>query len=162
MSSQTRIKPGCPGSIQKPLNTPTAITSSCATSSPAGPAWLEPCGHVITAPRRRHHRQPRHRAAGEHRAPPGSPPGDVRRGEHHRPRPPDGDFPGRGRHLPPGGNPLRAPVGEGPPRLERGERDRHARRARRGEGLRGAGRGWRLLGLRRHPGSGVMAGPTRR
>ncbi len=38
MSSQTRIKPGYSGSIQKALNRPPIIDSSCATSSPAGPA----------------------------------------------------------------------------------------------------------------------------
>ena len=107
------------------------IDSLCATSSPAGPAWLEPCRHVITAPRRGHHRQPRDRARpGKHRTPPRPSPGDVHRGKHHRPRPPDGGLPGRGRHLPPGGHPLRAPVGEGSPRLERGERDRHRQCAR--------------------------------
>ena len=79
-----------PSSIQKPLNRPTTIISSYATSSPAGPAssarTLQTQSHLngapapflrniasSTAPRRRHHRQPRHRAAGEHRAPPRSP-----------------------------------------------------------------------------------------
>ena len=81
-------------SPKPPLN----VNSSCAPSPPAGPAWLKPCRHFSTAPRRRHHRQPRDRPAGEHRAPPRPPPGDVHRREHHRPRPPDGDLPGRGRH----------------------------------------------------------------
>ena len=53
-----------------------------------------------------------------------------------------------------GGDPLRAPVGEGPARLERGKRDRHRQGARGGEGLRRARRRRRLilLGLQRHPG----------
>ena len=71
------------------------VNSSCATSSPAGPAWLEPCRHLSTKPRRRHHRQPRHRAAGERRAPRQPLLCDLHRGERHRPRPPDGDLPRR-------------------------------------------------------------------
>ena len=53
-------------SPKPPLN----VNSSCAPSPPAGPAWLKPCRHFSTAPRRRHHRQPRDRPAGEYRAPP--------------------------------------------------------------------------------------------
>ena len=132
------------------------INCLCAPSSPAGPAWLEPCRHLSTAPRRRHHRHPRDRPAGEDRAPPRPSPGDVCRGSIT-----DLDllmeaFPGAAGIF--GGHPLRAAVGEGPPRLERGERDRHRERAGGGEGLRGAGRGCRivLLGLRRHPSSGIV------
>jgi len=128
------------------------VISSCATSSPAGPAWLKPCRHLSTKPRRRHHRQPRDRPAGEDRAPPRPSPGDVCRGSIT-----DLDllmetFPGADGIF--GGHPLRAAVGEGPARLERGKRDRHRQGARGGEGLRGARRRRRLilLGLRRHPG----------
>ena len=87
--------------IQKPLNASTAITSSCATSSPAGPGWLRTLARDLsTESRRRHHREPRHGAAGEHRAPPRPPPGDVHRGEHHGPRSLDGDLSGRGWEVP--------------------------------------------------------------
>ena len=144
-------------SPKPPLN----VNSSCAPSPPAGPAWLKPCRHFSTAPRRRHHRQPRDRPAGEYRAPP-------RRVTFIEGSITDLDllmetFPGADGIF--GGDPLGAPVGEGSARLERGERYRDARRARRGEGLRGAGRhrGVVLLGLRRHPGrTRAMACPARR
>jgi len=149
ISPRTFEPAGHSGPVQKALIRGTAIDSSCATSSPAGPAWLKPCRYLNSTPRRRHHRQPRNRA------------GRVKI-DHPRVTFFEGSitdldllmevFPGADGIF--GGDPLRAPVGEGPARLERGKRDRHARRARGGEGLRGARRRRRLilLGLRRHPG----------
>ena len=49
-----------------------------------------------------------------------------------------GDLPRRGRHLPPGGDPLGAAVGEGPDCLKRGKHHRYPERSGGGEGLRGA------------------------
>ena len=97
---------------KKPLNRPTAITSSCAPSSPAGPAssaqTLQTHSHLTVL--LLHSCGPSHlaqnhdvviidnlaRPAGEHRAPPRPPPGIVHRREHQRSRPPDGDLPGHG------------------------------------------------------------------
>ena len=50
--------------VEKLLDRGISIDTSCAPSSPAGPAWLEPCRDSGTA-QRRHHRQPRHRAGRE-------------------------------------------------------------------------------------------------
>ena len=111
----------------------------------AGPG-SEPCRHLSTAPRRRHHRQPRHRAGRE-------------KIEHLLDHPrvtfiegsiTDLDllmevFPGADGIL--AGTPG-APVGEGSPCLERGERDRDTQCTRRGERLQDAGRGCGILGLR--------------
>ena len=149
ISPRTFEPAGHSGPVQKALIRGTAIDSSCAPSSPAGPAWLEPCRYLNSTPRRRHHRQPRNRA------------GRVKI-DHPRVTFFEGSitdldllmevFPGAAGIF--GGDPVRVPIGERPARLERGKRDRHRQGARGGEGLRGARRRRRLilLGLQRHPG----------
>jgi hypothetical protein len=88
---------------------------------------------------------------GEDRAPPGSSPGNVYRGEHHRPRSFNVDLLGCRRVLPPGGHPLGAAGVPLHPRAGSMLTELFYERARQEFVYRGIGTGIRMGILRKSP-----------